>query len=287
MPPSSLPSLAPRNIDEAVRLAQMMAKGRLVPAHLQDSPADCLMVIEQAVRWRMSPLAVAQCTSVIHGKLMHEGKLVAAVLNTSGLLATRLQYTFKGEGANRTVTVSARLVGETDVRVLEVRLADVVTKNDAWRSQPDQQLCYSGARVWARRYVPEVMLGVYVPEEFDDVGVVATQGTVDLMPRPKEIAAPAGAGGEDEVLGSVVSEEREPVPAQAQERPHPARSESSAAAPAGKPISESMLRILRKKAAENNVSEKWLCERFGVTSLESLHVGAVNEAIRLAAGGEK
>jgi hypothetical protein len=159
--------LVPQSIDAAMQLANMMAKGRLVPQHLQNSPGDCLMVIEQATRWRMSPFAVAQSTSVIQGKLMFEGKLVAAALHTSGALATRLAYDYTGEGNSRVVRVSAVLAGETEPRSVDVRLADAKTTNKMWTTQPDQQLAYHGARVWARRYAPEVMLGVYAPEEME------------------------------------------------------------------------------------------------------------------------
>ncbi len=79
----ALNSLMPANLEQAMALANIMAKGRLVPSHLQNAPADCLLVIEQAMRWGMSPFAVAQCTSVIKGKLMFEGKLVAAVVAAS------------------------------------------------------------------------------------------------------------------------------------------------------------------------------------------------------------
>jgi hypothetical protein len=37
-----------------------------------------------------------------------------------------------------------------------------------WQKQVDQQLMYHGTRVWARRHTPELMLGVYSPEEFDE-----------------------------------------------------------------------------------------------------------------------
>lgn len=160
-------ALVPQTMDQAVRMAEMMAKGRLVPQHLQNSPGDCLMVIEQATRWGMSPFAVAQATSVIQGRLMFEGKLVAAALHTSGALATRLAYDYSGDGASRAVRVSAVLAGETEPRVVEVKLADAKTTNKMWTTQPDQQLAYHGARVWARRYAPEVMLGVYAPEEME------------------------------------------------------------------------------------------------------------------------
>jgi hypothetical protein len=145
----------------------MMARGKLVPVHLQGSPGDCLMVIEVSMRWGMSPFAVAQCTSVIQGKLMFEGKLVGAALNTSGIMAARLDYEFSGANGQRAVTVRGTLRGETKTRDVTVHLADAKTTNGMWVKQPDQQLVYAGTRVWARRHAPEVMLGVYAPEEFD------------------------------------------------------------------------------------------------------------------------
>lgn len=160
--------LVPSNMSDAMRLAEMMATAKLVPVGLQKSPADCLMVIQQAIRWQMDPFAVAQECSVIQGKLMHSGKLVAAVVNSRGELANRLSFVYGGAGQNRTIVVSGRLDGETEPRTVEVKLADAKTNNRVWQTQPDQQLMYHGVRVWARRHMPELMLGVYSPEEFDE-----------------------------------------------------------------------------------------------------------------------
>lgn len=159
--------LVPSDIGGAMQLANMMASGKLVPAHLQKSPGDCLMVIEQAMRWGMSPFAVAQCTSVIQGKLMFEGKLVSAALHSSGIMAHRLDFTFTGTGENRTVIAKGTLRGETEPREIAVTLKEAKTSNSMWTKQPDQQLVYFATRAWARRHAPEVMLGVYSPEEFD------------------------------------------------------------------------------------------------------------------------
>lgn len=176
--------LVPQTMDQAMRLAEMMAVGKLVPSHLQKSPGDCLMVIEQAMRWGMSPFAVAQSTSVIQGKLMFEGKLVAAALHASGALATRLDYEYAGEGASRMVRVSAVLAGESEPRAVEVKLADAKTTNGMWTKQPDQQLAYHGARVWARRYAPEVMLGVYAPEEMEPAPTQHGGPTIEARAEP-------------------------------------------------------------------------------------------------------
>jgi hypothetical protein len=62
-----------------------------------------------------------------------------------------------------------------------VFLADAKTSNSLWTKQPDQQLVYAGTRVWARRHAPEVMLGVYAPEEFDRAEPF-TGPTIDAEP---------------------------------------------------------------------------------------------------------
>ena len=189
--PPSAPSLTPRNMSEAMEMAVMMAKARFIPEFLQGSPSDCLMVIEQSMRWGMSPFAVAPCTSLVRGKLMFEGKLVAAVVNTSPLLAGDLDYEFSGTGNDRSIKVTGKLK-DGRVRDVTVKLADILTyEKDGnlkgmWKKQPDQQLVYGGARVWARRWTPQLMLGVYAPEEFDD----APPPMRDVTP-PREAAPKA------------------------------------------------------------------------------------------------
>ncbi|MBY4639682.1 recombinase RecT [Gluconacetobacter entanii] len=168
----------------AMSLAKAMASARMVPQHLQDSPGDCLMVIEQAMRWQMSPFAVAQATAVVRGKMCFEGKLVAAAIQTSGILEGRLHYTFSGEGASRSVECSGHIRGESKPRTVEVTLASAATENQWWKKTPDQMLTYHAARVWARRHTPEVMLGVYSPDEFDDAPARETK-SIDLTPEPQ------------------------------------------------------------------------------------------------------
>lgn len=169
------PSLVPQNMSEAIQLAEMMASAKLCPKDLQKSPADCLLVIQQAVRWQMDPFAVAQECSVISGKIMYSGKLVAAVVNSRANLSGRLSYEFSGQGNTRKVIVRGQFFGENNPREVEVELAKVKTANVQWDKQTDQQLAYHGARVWARRYAPELVLGVYSREEFEEQTVVRPQ----------------------------------------------------------------------------------------------------------------
>jgi len=181
--------LVPHSLNEAMALAQQMSSAKLVPQALQKSPGDCLLVIEQAMRWGMSPFAAAQEVSVIQGKLMYSGKIVAAAVQSAGILSGRLHYEYSGEGEERAVTVSGTLRGEAEARSVKVAWKDAVTQNGIWKKQPDQQLAYHGARVWARRHVPEVMLGVYSPEEMDTF----TGQTIDAKPELQPIPPPKAA----------------------------------------------------------------------------------------------
>lgn len=179
--------MTPQNIAQAMKLAEMMANSTLIPTHLQGKSGDCFQIIEQAMRWQMSPFAVAQSSSVISGKLMFEGKLVAAAVNNSGLLSKTLDCRYEGTGENRSIYVFGTLKGEPGPREIGLYLRDARTKNAVWTTQPDQQLFYAGARVWARRHTPEVMLGVYTPDEVPHMEPAESQPERNVTPEPEAL----------------------------------------------------------------------------------------------------
>jgi len=187
-------ALVPRDMREAMELAKMMASTGFLARELQN-PGGAMFVMEQAMRWSMSPFAVAMETSFIQGKPMFSGKIVAAAVVSSGAITGRLAYAYEGQGDNRTITVSGTVRGEAEPRTVIVRLADARTQNKVWTSQPDQQLAYHGARVWARRHTPEVMLGVYSEEEFEPATPMppARGPTVDAAAAYVRQAAPVQA----------------------------------------------------------------------------------------------
>jgi hypothetical protein len=161
-------ALVPTSMSEAMNLADIMAKANLLPDHLRGKPGDCLLVIMQAQRWGMDPVSVAQCTSVVRGKLCYEGKLVAAALYATGSVEGRIKYTYSGAGRNRKVVVSAVPRGENEAVSVEGTVDQWATDNKNWTANPDDMLAYRGARQWARRHAPEALLGVYTPDELDD-----------------------------------------------------------------------------------------------------------------------
>lgn len=177
------------------RVAVMMTRSGLAPAHLRsdkdhDRTADCILVVAQALRWKSDPFAVAQHTFVTQGKLGYEGKLIAAMVNASSKLQEPLNYVYSGEGDNRSVVVSGMFKGSTAVREIEGTVGRWKTANKFWKDNPDQMLAYRGAREWARRHMPEVLLGVNSDEE------VAPRTMVDVTPS-------TGAAALNDALASV------------------------------------------------------------------------------------
>lgn len=196
-------NLMPGTMEAAMNMAELMATAKLVPTHLRQSPGDCLLVINQAYRWGLDPMTVAQATSVVQGKLCYEGKLVAAVLVSTGAIKGRPDYTFSGEGENRTITISAA-TNDGKIRTITGTVKDWKSNNQFWKSMPDDMLIYRGIRQWARRYAPEAMLGIYTPDEMIN------------DPEPKkstDVPPPAGRKVEIEIetpRGNVVA--KEPFP---------------------------------------------------------------------------
>ena len=218
---------SPEGINQLVRFAELMSQSRVtVPAHLAGKPADCMAVAMQAAQWGMNPFAVAQKTHVINGALGYEAQLVNAAITAMAPTKDRIHYEWFGPWENvigkfveKTsdkgkkylapgwnlsdekgcgVKVWATLKGENEPRVLELLLTQAQVRNSTlWGSDPKQQLAYLGVKRWARLYCPDVILGVYTPDELQDTS-----------PRPERDITPVNTGS----LNSLINQKPEDQP---------------------------------------------------------------------------
>ncbi|EAO3073156.1 recombinase RecT [Salmonella enterica] len=192
-------------LGQLTAFANLMADSQVtVPAHLAGKPADCMAIVMQAMQWGMNPYAVAQKTHLVNGVLGYEAQLVNAVIASSSAIHGRFHYRYGGDwerctrtqeitrdknGKNGKYTVTERVRGWTDedeiglfVQVGAILrgeseitwgeplyLSGVVTRNSPlWVSNPKQQIAYLDVKYWARLYCPEVILGVYSPDEIEE-----------------------------------------------------------------------------------------------------------------------
>jgi hypothetical protein len=258
------------------RVGKMMAYSQLVPAHLQgeDHVADCALVAAQAFRWRMDPLAVAAHTFVLDGKLGYEGKLVAAVINTSGRLKAPLRYLYSGDKGkpSRSVTVVGTLKGEDEARDVDGDVMGWATdrKGSPWSKpqQHDQQLAYRGAREWARRHAPELMLGIQTE---DDIAAIVERERPALA---KDVTphAPQAAPAPDPLLAMAAGQQtaavvEAPKPEPAPDTTLPPRAakakKEAGPKPAGPPADACAHNMARALSQENHSQVTCPCGEAG------------------------
>lgn len=188
-------------MESMMTMANMMASGRCtIPQHLQKSPADCLAVCMQSMQWGMNPFAVAQKTHISpSGQLAYEAQLINAVICANapvkedapvfeyigdwskvlGKVEERKSdkggkyyvatYT-KADESGLGVKCSMTLRGESVPREVIVMMSQCYPRfSTQWATDPKQQICYVGIRKWGRLYSPGVILGVYTPDELQEI----------------------------------------------------------------------------------------------------------------------
>ncbi|EJG2384904.1 recombinase RecT [Kluyvera ascorbata] len=198
-------------LGQLTAFADLMAQSAVtVPKHLAGKPADCMAIVMQAMQWGMNPYAVAQKTHLVNGVLGYEAQLVNAIISSSSAIQGRFHYEYGGDwekiagqkdGRDELglyIRVGAVLRGEADITWGEpIYLADITTRNSPlWKTAPKQQIAYLAVKYWARLYCPEVILGVYSPDE------VEPRAEKEINPAPQRVSLAEISGDNVTTTGS-------------------------------------------------------------------------------------
>lgn len=153
---------------------------------------------------------MAQKTHLVNGVLGYEAQLVNAVISSSSAIQGRFHYEYGGDwekiagqkdGRDELglyIRVGAVLRGEADITWGEpIYLADITTRNSPlWKTAPKQQIAYLAVKYWARLYCPEVILGVYSPDE------VEPRAEKEINPAPQRVSLAEISGDTVTTTGS-------------------------------------------------------------------------------------
>lgn len=160
-----------KSVEQLMEFSKVMAIASVaVPKHLRENVGACLAVCIQASEWQMSPFAVASKTYVVNDRIAFEAQLVNAVILRRAPIAGRFKISYIGEGGARRCKVSVKLAdGSEEVEYESPTLASIPVKNSQlWKGDPDQQLFYYSSRAMCRRHFPDVLIGIYTPDELED-----------------------------------------------------------------------------------------------------------------------
>lgn len=187
-------SLIPKNIDEATKMSELIAKSDLVPNDFRNKPGNVLIAVQMGLEVGLPPLQALQNIAVINGRPCIWGDAMLAIVQNhkdyewhkeTGEAGAWAEFTIKRKGAEphtvrftKDMAVAAKLWG----------------KQGPWTNYPDRML-QMRARSWGcRDQFADALKGFQSAEEMSDIRTAAIDTTtVETFKEPKAQAAPEPA----------------------------------------------------------------------------------------------
>lgn len=172
-------------LDKLLKYAEVFAESTIVPKHYRGNKGSILIVLQTAYRMNLDPMMVMQGTYEIHGKLGMTSAFAIALANTSGLIIGGIRYKIENLGADienksekfRNIQVTAytnlKSNGEEISYTIGMKeaIAEGWTSNTKYKSLPELMLRYRAATLLIRTHVPEILNGMHMTEELEDIGL--------------------------------------------------------------------------------------------------------------------
>lgn len=158
-------AIVPRTLVEVQTMADALSKSTLLPDALKGKAADVMVQILAGQELGMSPMASIRGVHIVQGKPILSADTMVGLCLASGLAeyfvcvdATDTAVTF--ETKRKGAPVPQRCTWTMD----QAKRAGINTK-DNWRLHPRQMLSARARSELARSVYPDVLAGVYVPED--------------------------------------------------------------------------------------------------------------------------
>lgn len=160
------------NFRESYGLAKVFAKSSLVPQQYQGKIEDCAIAVDMADRMGVSPLMVMQSLYVVKGKPSWSGQACMSFIKARYKDAYPVYVGEKSTESRgcfvRAVTNEGDVIDGTVV-TLKMAKDEGWMSNKKWSTMPEQMLAYRAAAFFARVYCPEILMGISVQGEVEDV----------------------------------------------------------------------------------------------------------------------
>lgn len=162
------------NFREAYKIAKVFSQAALVPERFQGKINDCTVAVNMAMRMNVDPLMVMQNLYVVKGKPSWSGQACMSFIKAKYNKAVPVYYGAKGTDSRGCFIKATDFSGES-VEGPEVTIK--MAKDEGWfgktgskwKTMPELMLAYRAAAFFARIYCPEVLMGVAVEGEAEDI----------------------------------------------------------------------------------------------------------------------
>lgn len=260
-------AMAFSSVEQIMEFAKVMAIGGIaIPKHLRENVGACLAVAIQASEWQMSPFAVASKTYVVNDRIAFEAQLVNAVILRRAPITGRFKISYAGEGQSRKCRVAVKLNDGDEVEYESPTFGAIPVKNSPlWKSDPDQQLFYYSSRAMCRRHFPDVLLGIYTPDEVQDFMDVPSE--VRQIPEGKIGVVTTGRSPLEDTAPQK-HKEQNPHDAEVGGHPAPEAKKEAAPTPPAGPTADELRKELIGLAKASNIGRLLLSDTLAERGLQ-------------------
>ena len=237
-------------MDQAYKIACIMAKSDIVPAHYRGRPENAFIAVQTAYRMNLDPMMIMQNTFVVSGKLGMNSSFAISLANSSGLFEGGIRYRIEGSDNSLKVTAytNLRKTGEEISYTIGMKeaTAENWTKNPKYRTLPELMLRYRAATLLIRTHAPEVLNGMHMVEEIEDVKSAVrdvTPKTQTLSSKLDELITEQSNNNNDDNLANIAQDNQ--------------------------PILDELSKLILTHNILDDTITKW-CNKAGVATIEEL-----------------
>lgn len=177
-------AIVPKSLGEIQTLAEVLAKSNLMPDELKNKVPDIVVSVLAGAELGLAPMAAIRGVHVVKGKSILSADTMVGLCLSSGLA----EYFVQIDASSTSVTFETKRKGSPHPQRCTWTLDDAkragLDKKDNWRLHTRQMLSARARSELARSVYPDVLAGVYAPEEHVDERPISTP-----PPRPDVIDA--------------------------------------------------------------------------------------------------
>jgi 5'-3' exonuclease len=156
--------LEPQSMNQAVQLAQLLFKARLFSAY--GTPEAVLSTVLSGRELGLSAMASLRAFHVVEGKPTMAADALRALVLKSGKAKTFRCTERTASAATFTTTREGEEPMELRYTIEEAQAAGLVKNGGSWTKNPSDMLVARASSKLARLVYPDVVAGLYSPEEF-------------------------------------------------------------------------------------------------------------------------